>query len=89
MLFVGNIGYMIDPFIVGPLVDNIDLGWSAFIDCLTEMEIIPIDYKLPYFIADGFFLLMAIFVFFFLDIIVEKSTKKLSIVSGSVPSPFL
>ena len=77
MMFFGNIGNLLPPFIIGPVLDNVNLNSKVF-DCLSGLEITAQDFKLPFSISNGILLVMALFTFGCVDVTVEKPERKLS-----------
>jgi len=77
VMFFGNIGSLIPNFVAGPIVDNINLG-SDYWDCLAGSYVNVSDFKIPFFIMDAYYIVLGIIVYFFLNIQIPKSEKKLS-----------
>ena len=48
-------------------------------DCFTGQSTTAKDYRVPFSLASGFFLLLIVFIVFFLDVKVEKQDRKLTL----------
>jgi len=59
------------------------------VDCFTGQSTTAKDYRVPFSLASGFFLILIIFIVFFLDVKVEKQDRKLTLKQefGWVASP--
>jgi len=77
IMFFGTLAGIITPNLIGPILDHVNL-YPTTRDCLTNLDITPPDYRVPFAIADAALLGMAIFVFFFIKIEVEKTDKKMT-----------
>ena len=76
--FFGNIGNLASPFLVGQLLDHVNLNGKE-LDCLSGEDITAQDFKLPFSISNGILFLMICFTIFCVEIQVDKSEKKMSL----------
>lgn len=76
VLFFGVLSGLLAPLIVGYIVDHVNFK-DPLIDCFTGVDITTDDYRVPFGIADLLFIGLIIFIFFLLEVEVEKSDQKL------------
>ena len=72
----GSFGGILAPNIIGPIVDHVNFN-PTIIDCISGEDVTTADYRVPFGIANCCFFFMAAFVYFFVDIEVEKTDTKL------------
>ena len=77
VFFFGSIGNLLPPLFIGVILDKINLS-SALFDCVSGMEIITQDFRLPYFISNGILFILTVFTFSCLDVQMEKADRKLT-----------
>ena len=77
MLLVGSVGGLLPAWIAGPIVDNFSFG-SDYYDCAAQAWRKVSDFKIPFFIQDGIYLIMIVIVYFFIDIKINKSPERTS-----------
>jgi hypothetical protein len=71
------LGSIIAPLVIGPILDHVNLN-PVTLDCLTGLDITPDDYRIVFAISDAVMICMALHLFFFVNVEVEKSEKKSS-----------
>ena len=72
----GSLGGFFAPLIIGPIVDNVNFNPPSY-DCLTGQDITFDDFRLPYGLSGACLVLLATFLYFFVNIEVDKPTEKL------------
>ena len=69
---------LLAPICVGYIVDHVNFN-PPTVDCFTGHSTTAKDYRVPFTIASGCFLLLIVFIVFFLDVKVEKQDRKLTL----------